>query len=482
MRKVLVVEDEKLIRQGIATMIKRCGVPVEAVIECANGLQALDVLKEQIIDVMFTDIRMPKMNGIELVQAMKQFNNPPLSVAVSGYDDFTYAVEMMRQGVREYILKPVERDKLRAIMEKLDAEISQKLEDEKKTENAARHLIKYLLMDDEASDSELELISKNIRDTAGDSFYCLIAAGSDPLMPILDDQSAISGPDGMEIFILGKEKIEELKAEEGVSSFAGLSDICTDSKELKRAYKEALARRERAFARKVPLFSDDRVSPVAESLLENGKRLCEKEAVSARVQLIGTSRRDDLAKEWNGFFTATERGYITAEDFRRAMQEFAAEYLKVYQKEADGELLMPLSFLTIDDYRQCFMDFALRASKEQQLPDSADQTRQKVQEAIRYIKENYKTDINMAVVSNEVSMNYSLFSSAFKNYTGTNFVGFVRDLRIGEAKKLLATTPLKVNEISARVGYDNEKHFMKSFKAIVGVSPSEYRKNMGSDN
>ena len=481
MRKVLVVEDEKLIRQGIATMIKRCGVPVEEVIECANGLQALDVLREQTIDVMFTDIRMPKMNGIELVQEMKQFSNPPLSVAVSGYDDFTYAVEMMRQGVREYILKPVERDKLKAIMEKLDAEISQKLEDEKKTENAARHLIKYLLMDDEASDSELELISKNIRDTAGDSFYCLIAAGSDPLMPILDDQSAISGPDGMEIFILGKEKVEELKAEEEITSFAGLSDVCSDSKELKRAYKEALLRRENAFCRKVALFSEDRNTSVAQSLLESGKKLCEKEAVAARVQLIGTIRSDDLEKEWNAFFTSVQRGQIIPEDFRSAMDEFAAEYLKVYQKEVDSELLMPFSFLTIEDYRQCFMDFARRASAEHQQPDGADQTRLKIQEAINYIKENYKTDINMAVVSNEVSMNYSLFSSAFKNYTGTNFVGFVRDLRIGEAKKLLATTPLKVNEISARVGYDNEKHFMKSFKAIVGVSPSEYRKNMGAD-
>ena len=237
MRKVLVVEDEKLIRQGIATMIKRCGVPVEEVIECANGLQALEVLKEQTIDVCFTDIRMPKMNGIELVKAMKEFGNPPLSVAVSGYDDFTYAVEMMRQGVREYILKPVERDKLKAIMEKLDEEISQKLEDEKKTEHAGRQLIKYLLMDDEASENELELISKNIRDTAGDTFYCMIAAGSDTLMPYLDDQSAISGPDGMDIFILGKEKVEELKSIEGISSFAGLSDVCSDSKELKRAYK-----------------------------------------------------------------------------------------------------------------------------------------------------------------------------------------------------------------------------------------------------
>ena len=481
MRKVLVVEDEKLIRQGIATMIKRCGVPVEEVIECANGLQALDVLKEQTIDVMFTDIRMPKMNGIELVKAMKELGNPPLSVAVSGYDDFTYAVEMMRQGVREYILKPVERDKLKAIMEKLDAEISQKLEDEKKTEHAGRQLIKYLLMDDEASENELELISKNISDTAGDTFYCMITTGSDPLMPYLDDQSAISGPDGMDIFIVGKEKIEELKSKEGVSSFAGLSDICSESKELKRAYKEALSRRENAFCRKTPLFSEDRNTSVAESLLESGKKLCEKEAVAARVQLIGTSRRDDLEKEWNGFFTAAERGQITPEDFRKAMQEFASEYLKVYHKEVDAELLMPLSFLTIDDYRQCFTEFALRASAEHQQPDGADQTSHKIREAIRYIKENYKSDLNMAVVSNEVSMNYSLFSSAFKNYTGTNFVGFVRDLRINEAKKLLEETPLKVNEISARVGYDNEKHFMKSFKAIVGVSPSEYRKNMGAD-
>ena len=482
MRKVLVVEDEKLIRQGIATMIKRCGVPVEEVIECANGLQALEVLKEQTIDVMFTDIRMPKMNGIELVQAMKEFNNPPLSVAVSGYDDFTYAVEMMRQGVREYILKPVERDKLKSIMEKLDTEISQKLEDEKKTEHAGRQLIKYLLMDDEASENELELISNNIKNTAGDSFYCMIVAGSDPMMPFLDDQSAISGPDGMDIFILGKEKVEELKAKEGISSFAGLSDICTDAKELKRAYKEALSRRENAFCRKQELFSEDRNNSVAGSLLESGKKLCEKEAIAARVQLIGTSRRDDLEKEWNAFFTSVQRGQIVPDDFRKAMDEFAAEYMRVYQKEVDEELLMPFSFQSIEDYRQCFMDFMFRASVEHQAPDSADQTRQKIQEAINYIRENYKTDINMAVVSNEVSMNYSLFSSAFKNYTGTNFVGYVRDLRIGEAKKLLATTPLKVNEISARVGYDNEKHFMKSFKAIVGVSPSEYRKNMGTDS
>ena len=133
MNTVLVVEDEKLIRQGIATMIKRTGVPVGEIIECANGLQAMEVLREKQVDVMFTDIRMPKMNGIELVQAMQELPNPPLTVAVSGYDDFSYAVDMMRQGVREYILKPVERDKLKSVMEKLEEELGKRREEEKKT-------------------------------------------------------------------------------------------------------------------------------------------------------------------------------------------------------------------------------------------------------------------------------------------------------------------------------------------------------------
>ena len=84
----------------------------------------------------------------------------------------------------------------------------------------------------------------------------------------------------------------------------------------------------------------------------------------------------------------------------------------------------------------------------------------------------------MAVVSNYISMNYSLFSYAFKQYTGTNFVNFLKDLRMQEAKRLLETSDMRVNEISQAVGYENEKHFMKIFKATLGVSPTEYRKNI----
>ena len=104
--------------------------------------------------------------------------------------------------------------------------------------------------------------------------------------------------------------------------------------------------------------------------------------------------------------------------------------------------------------------------------------KQKIQQAVDYIKQNYNKNLNMAVVSNEISMNYSLFSYSFKQYTGSNFVNYLKNLRVEEAKRLLAGTDMRVIEISQEVGYDNEKHFMKIFKSTCGVSPSEYRKNM----
>ena len=120
MKTVLIVEDEKMIRQGIRAMIQRSGVPVENIMECNNGEMALAVLKDTPVDVMFTDIRMPKMDGITLVKEVSKLPQKPLVVAVSGYDDFSYAVEMLREGVREYLLKPVERDKIKEVLEKLE--------------------------------------------------------------------------------------------------------------------------------------------------------------------------------------------------------------------------------------------------------------------------------------------------------------------------------------------------------------------------
>ncbi len=487
MRTVMVVEDEKLIRQGIATMIKRTGVPVDEVIECPNGVKAMEVLREKKVDVVFTDIRMPKMNGIELVQAMKELDSPPIAIAVSGYDDFSYAVEMMRNGVREYILKPVERDKLKEVMEKLEAELSAKIDNDKKSEALDKQLLKYILLDDDAESDSLEMMEKRLRADVGERYRVLVSSEDDDITEELKDSKSVMDVDGMVVYLIGSESARALKekisgSDGDLLSYAGVSDEYTDAADLKKAYRQAKARREISFCRDIVLLDNVEDLHVAEQLLENGLKLCSKSSVSARVQLVGTDRVDSLEKEWNGFFTATSRGQVEPANFAAAMQQFAEEFSKTYQREIPMSILRPFSYVSLSDFKEKFMEFILEENSRLMNAAGEDQMEARMQMAVRYIRENYASDLNMAVVSNEVSMNYSLFSTAFKNYTGTNFVTYLKELRMDEAKRLLAETDLKVNEVSAKVGYDNEKHFMKSFKAMVGVSPSEYRKNTAAKN
>lgn len=135
-------------------MIQRSGVPVQNIMECNNGQIALDILNSQKIDVMFTDIRMPKMDGIELVEAMQKLEHKPLTVAISGYDDFTYAVQLLRMGVKEYILKPVEREQIVQILKKLEEEIQKNNEIDREAREIGCQQLKYMILNEHITEKE----------------------------------------------------------------------------------------------------------------------------------------------------------------------------------------------------------------------------------------------------------------------------------------------------------------------------------------
>ncbi len=471
MKSVLVVEDEKLIRQGIASMIKRSGVPVKKIYESNNGLAAMEVLRSTDIDVVFTDIRMPKMNGIELVQEIQSLDNPPLAVAISGYDDFAYAVEMLRQGVREYILKPVEREKLRDVLQKLDDEINHRMENEKNSEAMDKQLLKYILSDKEGVAENTQVLSQKLTAAVGNEYQVVVA--SDSLHINCPEGVTLNNVEGQDVFVIGSEYIATFPTDK----FIGVSDCYHNGDDIKTAYQQARYRRGQAFLRGEG-FVDTDLPEAKRELVDEARKLISDKAVSAKVQMMGTDRLKDLIKDWECVFVAASRGQIGSLDFSKAIAGFATEYSTVYKSEFPSELIEPLTMENLEGYKGALMDFIAETNAVIKQGTQLDANQAKMKVAIEYINANYQNDLNMAVVSNHISMNYSLFSSEFKNYTGTNFVNYVKDLRMAEAKKLLSETDLKVNEISVKVGYDNEKHFMKSFKGYVGVSPSEYRKNV----
>ena len=485
MKTVLIVEDEKMIRQGIKTMIMRSGVPIEVIMECNNGEAAFEILKEQEIDVMFTDIRMPKMDGIELVQKMQECEHIPLTVAISGYDDFSSAVEMLRNGVREYILKPIEREKITEILKKLNAEIESRKEKEENNQKIGYQQMRHLMLSDEISGEEQRAIETQHADRFYTGNYYVCCQNQVRRGELSDDNYIfMKNMNGNDIFIVPEENLNLLLKNELQDGYIGISAAHCGLGSIRQAYAESVMMRKKAFVRnKVEVQYGVFQEKIPEGLITEAAKLTEEAARIQRVQLIGTDHTDHLEKSFRQFFYEVKNGRIEESVFENCMKEFFAEVEKTYQNalEKDGELLTECkeiwSVNCIDSYEDKVMEFVLQLHEK--INSSYDQNKnvQKIKMAVDYIEENYAKDLNMAVVSNYISMNYSLFSYSFKQYTGSNFVNYLKEIRMREAKKLLTETDRKIIEISQAVGYDNEKHFMKIFKATCGVSPTEYRHN-----
>ena len=85
--------------------------------EAGNGIEGLEAVRKYHPDLLICDIRMPKMDGLTLVNKMEELSQKPVVIVLSGYDEFSYAVEMMKHGVRDYILKPIKRETIEQLLE-----------------------------------------------------------------------------------------------------------------------------------------------------------------------------------------------------------------------------------------------------------------------------------------------------------------------------------------------------------------------------
>lgn len=493
MKTLLIVEDEKLIRQGIKAMAQRSGVPIEAIIECNSGEAALKIIKGQKIDVMLTDIRMPKMDGIELVRKMQDCEHIPATVAISGYDDFSYAVEMLRNGVREYILKPVERDKLAEILKKLNKELEYLDRQEKANKRMRWQQIKQLMLGTSMSGEEKTAIERHYTDefVKGKFRVCCQNTGKWTnheevnyiFLECVGENDVVIVPDADVRMFLGNEF---------QNGYVGISSAYQGIENLSAAYEEALKMRRQAFMRgRDKIFFDEYAKDterVPENLTQEALKLISDDAKLQRVHLLGTRRTEELIRSFDGLFFVAQNGYISPAQFEESIKGFLKDVEVTYRnlftqegstfEECRSEVMIIWDEDYIDAYKEKLMHFILMLQEKLGNQGEISKNAQKMRAAIEYIEEHYAEELNMAVVSNYISMNYSLFSYSFKQYTGINFVNYLKDIRMREAKKLLSDTDMRIIEISQKVGYDNEKHFMKLFKSTYGISPTEYRKNM----
>lgn len=110
--KVVIADDEKLILKNLAQIIDWQGLDCEIIGTAQNGQEVLEIIKNQQADLLLTDISMPEMSGIELLKTLNQIDHKPMVILISGYDDFEYAKEAIKNNAFDYILKPIDYDEL----------------------------------------------------------------------------------------------------------------------------------------------------------------------------------------------------------------------------------------------------------------------------------------------------------------------------------------------------------------------------------
>lgn len=219
-------------------------------------------------------------------------------------------------------------------------------------------------------------------------------------------------------------------------------------------------------------------------------RIIDEYEIERLINLIGTNRLEVSTSYLKRIVMLVKRSEISKDSFLDLINKIYSRIYETYKGIIEEEKIKlellenAFNYTNIDIY--CQEIYLLMVLINKKLLNKYDfyKNRIKIEEAVRYINKNFKDNINMTFISNYVSMNYTIFSIDFKEYTGKNFVNYLKEVRLKEAKRLLDETDMKINEISEAVGYDNDKHFMKTFKGVFSVTPTEYRKNIksGRDN
>ncbi|MGE8080231.1 response regulator transcription factor [Peribacillus loiseleuriae] len=117
MKNILLVDDERWVRTALKWTINKLNLPIYVAHECTNGLEALDWIKQNNVDLVITDIRMPIMDGLTFIKQVRDLELRVDTIVISVHDEFQFVQDAMRKGVTDYLLKPIDDEELRKCLE-----------------------------------------------------------------------------------------------------------------------------------------------------------------------------------------------------------------------------------------------------------------------------------------------------------------------------------------------------------------------------
>jgi two-component system, response regulator YesN len=511
MRRVLLVDDESFIRKGIRTIIERSETNFKDIGECWNGMEALERISAEKFDLVILDMRMPRMDGITFMKEAQKLENKPKFLVLSGYNDFKYAAESLKYGAKEYLLKPIQRDKLIDALKKME-------EDLKREEQINNTIKKADVIIDRLMVSELNTIFMNnnlseeqIRKIIDILEVDIFESGYRVALMRRRDTIIFGDNDSTYLRTVIERYFERLKVpvlsfiqEDGTASIVtsnaadfqgmlkyikdnlggeyaiGISDLSEGITQIRNAYLQAKeAQKYRIFASSDKIIYHEQIHGLNHNYkipLDIIRKIPEMVGTNRirEIDVILTEIFDDETLRTNSISYLQEIvdciDKSVIQYFIEHIPQKAASMKKVFE-----EIRNIYNFRDLEEYFHTLRNCIVEMNNFYLTLKDVYRKNNKIDAAIAYIEGNYHKDISMTMVANYVSVNYTNFSILFSEEMGISFVDYLRQVRIDKSKELLKSADYKINEISEMVGYKNPKHFAKSFKQVTGISPVEYR-------
>lgn len=529
----MVVDDEQIVLDAVKFIIEN-NLDNASIAETArSGREALEKVDEVKPDIMLMDIRMPGINGLEVIHEVRERYKNIKFIIISAYEQFEFAKEAVNLGVKEYILKPINRYKLLSTVEKVINELEKERQLKKKEIENKEKLEKvipileygfiYTILLNQEFQSEAsryrELFDLNyvggyimvIEFGEGESVDALenrigSSIKSHSFYPYLRDTlkykcKCVVGPviiNRVVAFVSIEEEeeykqrlaaihiaeciVEKMGKTADVEFFIGIGSY-QEFSTLNRSYEEAL--------RALQYNKGERVLHIMDILPERVELfsgLREKQK-----QILGKVESGELEESLNIFFSISSilnTAYYSQrtknpnmiETIKNKWMELMVQvYGLAYELEIQedsmiqydnylGELRSIEEYEQIPEWCKHKIKYIVEKGKESKLKKVS----AVIYEAKQYIDNRFQQELTLEEVSKEISMSPQYFSRLFKEETGENFKEYLTAVRIAKAKDLLKNTNKSVKEISFDIGYNDPNYFSRLFRKMVGVTPTEF--------
>ncbi len=533
MFKVLIVDDEPYIRKGLVNIINWKNYDCEVCGEASDGVEGLEKIEALKPDIVFVDINMPEINGLDMIRQAKGLLPGSKFIILTGYRDFSYLQEAIKLGAYDYILKPSKIEEISEILNRAVFEMKLEREEEKEHEkmkskyNESIPILKEKLLFDLIHGYKISYEDLNYQmklyDLSLDEYL---------VMYVSIDEDLVSGDE------IDQKHLYQF----GV--FNTVMDMFSESYKVEKVVLNAqvvVFIIQNLSGSEIKLDKAAQIAGNVQQLI----RRCFNFTVTMSLSDPGFSA-DELyarAKECenclNYSFYMGANSIILYRDIKGFYKGFDLEGLEKYEKQLssaiqlgdDGQVRLVLSQLkdgitaynlkpdqvkhyywtlayNINHIRLSMKSLESSSSKisfdmgslykmiedssnmiqiHELLESAALSMAEKIKEynkaninvtlrkAMDYIQNNYHNSITLQELADEVYVSTYYLSRMFTKELGKNFVDYLNEVRMEEAGKLLKSTEDKTYEISEKVGISDAHYFSKLFKKYMGMTPTDYR-------